>query len=175
MIFFYIRILIVILVFSLFLSCIKESERIKDENKFINYIPDFPCWIINPPEKCPKYKNNKNYDFFISSLETTEKSYNSQVENDLKLKLATELFSSVACKIENEHTRFVECKFIDGIIQCKTNTMRVVCIETYGRIGLGLFHIEEIFWNKKKNNCWIVYVIGKISRKYTNSVFFYNE
>ena len=162
------KMVLLIIIFSFFLSCVKENERLTPLNKTKQFYQELPCWIIYPPEQCPEFKGYTNFDFFISSLELSDKCYNSTVENDLKIKFVSELFNTIACKIESEFVDFKSCKYENGAITCKSKTKKNFCISTEGKIGLGHFHIVKSYWKRKNGKNWELFALGKISKKYTN-------
>ncbi|KPA15454.1 hypothetical protein MHK_004329 [Candidatus Magnetomorum sp. HK-1] len=167
------NILIVIIVSSFIFSCIYEDERLKFQNDTIKkFDQNIPCWVIYPPKNCPEYKNSSRFEFFSSELKLSEKIYDSTAENDLKIKIASQLFSMIACRIESAYDKFKSCQYHKDEIICKTKSNRIFNITTEGIIGLGHIHIIKTYW-KKNNNDWILFGLGRLSKKYTETRFFY--
>jgi len=166
---------LLILIISFILSCIYEDERLNPQNnKKPRLDQDIPCWVIYPPEKCSGYSNCSNFVFFSSEIKLTNKIYDSTAENDLKIKIATQLFANIACQIESNYDRIKSCLYQNGEIICKMKNKRTFHITVKGTLSLGHIKIIKTYWRKNKNN-WILFGLGKISKQYTDASLFYSD
>jgi len=137
---------------------------------------DMPCWTIFPPEKCTINCNNTiQFKYYSSAIDLAEKIYTSTVENDLKIKIASELFSEIASNIESKYDQFKTCEFLNEEIICKNRNQRSFRITTEGKIGLGHINIEQIYWKKIKKNHWKLFGLGKISKDFIDTRYYYTD
>jgi len=135
-------------------------------NRFVNKQNNYPCWVVNPPEKCICSKMYNNSFLFSDSIRLKEKKYNKPVKNQLLIKLATNFFFILASKIESQSNFYKKCNYYNNNkIICQTFTGIATEIRTEGYIGLGNIDVVDIYWEKLDYNRWNLYGLGKISNK----------
>lgn len=133
-----------------------------------------PCWVNMAPERCEELKGDaQHYLFLRGSIMEDQRTEDvtERQKNKLKAILTGEFLDILGTEIRSIVFNSVKCQSVEG---------KVVCEKIYHQhidsISKGWIHFEEIelkdfYWEKKDDNRWELYGLGKIPlSKYNESL-----